>query len=172
MTFIQKAAYLFKQTALLLSVLFSVLNSQAGISLLRSVRFNPRNGGTSERFSPCSCAFFSWYSCRATASTKNLSFSEAVAYSTLKRLQTTLSWSSNSTAAGDIRLTSISIKTPFLKSMRAKARAQEPSRGHKFSILENFLPLGTASCWGVPAPNPAGNEYGKLEPVIPSCSFQ
>ena len=23
-----------------------------------------------------------------------------------------------------------------------------------------------ASCWGVPAPNPAGNEYGKLEVVI------
>ena len=34
-------------------------NLQAGISLLRSERFKPRNGGTSERFSPCSCAFFS-----------------------------------------------------------------------------------------------------------------
>lgn len=45
---------------------------------------------------------------------------EAVAYSTLKRLQTTLSWSSNSTAAGDIRLTSISIKIPFPKSVRAR----------------------------------------------------
>ena len=33
---------------------------------------------------------------------------------------------------------------------------QEPSRGHKFSILENSCPFGTASCWGVPAPNPAG----------------
>ena len=32
---------------------------------------------------------------------------------------------------------------------------QEPSRGHKFSILENSCPFGTASCWGVPAPNPA-----------------
>ena len=27
---------------------------------------------------------------------------------------------------------------------------QEPSRGYKFSILENVLPFGTASCWGVP----------------------
>ena len=35
-------------------------------------------------------------------------------------------------------------------------RGQEPSRGHKFSILENSRPFGTASCWGVPAPNPAG----------------
>ena len=34
-------------------------------------------------------------------------------------------------------------------------RGQEPSRGHKFSILENSCPFGTASCWGVPAPNPA-----------------
>ena len=32
---------------------------------------------------------------------------------------------------------------------------QEPSRGHKFSILENSCHFGTASCWGVPAPNPA-----------------
>ena len=32
---------------------------------------------------------------------------------------------------------------------------QESSRGHKFSILENSCPFGTASCWGVPAPNPA-----------------
>ena len=45
-------------------------------------------------------------------------------------------------------------------------RGQEPSRGHKFSILENFLSIRdftsamrlhfrSASCWGVPAPNPA-----------------
>ena len=34
-------------------------------------------------------------------------------------------------------------------------RGQESSRGHKFSILENSCPFGTASCWGVPAPNPA-----------------
>ena len=45
-------------------------------------------------------------------------------------------------------------------------RGQEPSRGHKFSILENVLSLRdftsatlvrfrSASCWGVPAPNPA-----------------
>ena len=43
---------------------------------------------------------------------------------------------------------------------------QEPSRGHKFSILENSVFLRdytsatlvrfrSASCWGVPAPNPA-----------------
>ena len=29
-------------------------NPYAGISLLRSVRFKPRNGGTSARFNPCS----------------------------------------------------------------------------------------------------------------------
>ena len=29
-------------------------NLYAGISLLRSVRFKPRNGGTSARFNPCS----------------------------------------------------------------------------------------------------------------------
>lgn len=46
-------------------------NLQAGISLLRSERFKPRNGGTSERFSPCSCAFFSWYSCRAMLSSRS-----------------------------------------------------------------------------------------------------
>ena len=45
-------------------------------------------------------------------------------------------------------------------------RGQEPSRGHKFSILENSVFLRdytsatlvrfrSASCWGVPAPNPA-----------------
>ena len=34
-------------------------------------------------------------------------------------------------------------------------RGQESSRGHKFSILENSCHFGTASCWGVPAPNPA-----------------
>ena len=37
-----------------------------------------------------------------------------------------------------------------------KRGEQESSRGHKFSILENSCPFGTASCWGVPAPNPAG----------------
>ena len=44
-----------------------------------------------------------------------------------------------------------------------KRGEQESSRGHKFSILENSCPFGTASCWGVPAPNPARNEYSKLE---------
>ena len=45
-------------------------------------------------------------------------------------------------------------------------RGQEPSRGHKFLILENSVFLRdytsatlvrfrSASCWGVPAPNPA-----------------
>ena len=45
-------------------------------------------------------------------------------------------------------------------------RGQEPSRGHKFSILENSVFLRdytsatlvrfrSASCWGVPTPNPA-----------------
>ena len=43
-------------------------------------------------------------------------------------------------------------KTCFERS----GRGQESSRGHKFSILENSCPFGTASCWGVPAPNPAG----------------
>ena len=49
-------------------------------------------------------------------------------------------------------------------------RGQESSRGHKFSILENFLPLGTASCWGVPAPNPAGTSTANwnLYPVLVS----
>ena len=36
-----------------------------------------------------------------------------------------------------------------------KRGEQESSRGHKFSILENSCHFGTASCWGVPAPNPA-----------------
>lgn len=39
--------------------LSSVFKNHAGISLLRSLRFRPRNGGTSDRFKPCSCAFFS-----------------------------------------------------------------------------------------------------------------
>ena len=42
---------------------------------------------------------------------------------------------------------------------------QEPSRGRKFSILEMLCPVGQLSCWGVPAPNPARNEYSKLELV-------
>ena len=42
-------------------------------------------------------------------------------------------------------------------------RGQEPSRGHKFSILENSCPFGTASCWGVPAPNPAVDGYKNPE---------
>ena len=33
-------------------------------------------------------------------------------------------------------------------------RGQEPSRGHKFSILENSRHFGTASCWGVRSPKP------------------
>ena len=37
---------------------------------------------------------------------------------------------------------------------------QEPSRGHKFSILENFLPLGTASCWGVRCHKPCFLLFG------------
>ena len=48
-------------------------------------------------------------------------------------------------------------------------RGQESSRGHKFSILENSCPFGTASCWGVPAPNPARNEYSKLELIYFVC---
>ena len=34
-----------------------------------------------------------------------------------------------------------------------------------FQLLKILAPFGTASCWGVPASNPAGNEYGKLEVV-------
>ena len=45
-------------------------------------------------------------------------------------------------------------------------RGQEPSRGHKFSILENSCPFGTASCWGVPAPNPAGTSTANWNLVI------
>ena len=30
-------------------------------------------------------------------------------------------------------------------------------------------PFGTASCWGVPAPNPARNEYSKLELIYFVC---
>ena len=51
-------------------------------------------------------------------------------------------------------------------SFERSGRGQEPSRGHKFSILENSVFLRdytsatlvrfrSASCWGVPAPNPA-----------------
>ena len=43
-------------------------------------------------------------------------------------------------------------KTPFPKM--PKCKGQEPSRGHKLSILENFCPFGTASCWGVGSPKP------------------
>ena len=32
-----------------------------------------------------------------------------------------------------------------------------------FQFLKISCPFGTASCWGVPAPNPARNEYDKLE---------
>ena len=32
-------------------------------------------------------------------------------------------------------------------------------------------PFGTASCWGVPAPNPARNEYSKLEVIVLSFSI-
>ena len=43
-------------------------------------------------------------------------------------------------------------KTPFPKM--PKCKGQEPSRGHKLSILENSCPFGTASCWGVGSPKP------------------
>jgi hypothetical protein len=35
-----------------------------------------------------------------------------------------------------------------LSILSGKRRGQEPSRGHKFSILENFLPRGTAFLLG------------------------
>ena len=51
----------------------------------------------------------------------------------------------------------LTIRKHLLKvDFERSGRGQESSRGHKFSILENSCPLGTASCWGVPAPNPAG----------------
>ena len=51
----------------------------------------------------------------------------------------------------------LTIRKHLLKiRFERSGRGQEPSRGHKFSILENSFPFGTASCWGVPAPNPAG----------------
>ena len=49
-------------------------------------------------------------------------------------------------------------------------RGQEPSRGHKFSILENSCPFGTASCWGVPAPNPAGTSTANWNLTNPTCA--
>ena len=59
-----------------------------------------------------------------------------------------------------------SLKIRFERS----GRGQEPSRGHKFSILENSVFLRdytsatlvrfrSASCWGVPAPNPAHGSH-------------
>ena len=61
----------------------------------------------------------------------------------------------------------LTIRKHLLKmSFERSGRGQEPSRGHKFSILENSVFLRdytsatlvrfrSASCWGVPAPNPA-----------------
>ena len=50
----------------------------------------------------------------------------------------------------------LTIRKHLLKMrFERSGRGQESSRGHKFSILENSCPFGTASCWGVPAPNPA-----------------
>ena len=34
-----------------------------------------------------------------------------------------------------------------------------------FQLLKILAPFGTASCWGVPAPNLAGNEYSKREVI-------
>ena len=64
----------------------------------------------------------------------------------------------------------LTIRKHLLKMrFERSGRGQEPSRGHKFSILENSCPFGTASCWGVPAPNPARNEYSKLELIYFVC---
>ena len=61
----------------------------------------------------------------------------------------------------------LTIRKRLLKiRFERSGRGQEPSRGHKFSILENSVFLRdytsatlvrfrSASCWGVPAPNPA-----------------
>ena len=61
----------------------------------------------------------------------------------------------------------LTIRKHLLKMrFERSGRGQEPSRGHKFSILENVLSIRdftsamhlhfrSASCWGVPAPNPA-----------------
>ena len=38
-----------------------------------------------------------------------------------------------------------------------------------FQLLKILAPFGTASCWGVPAPNPARNEYSKLELIYFVC---
>ena len=54
----------------------------------------------------------------------------------------------------------LTIRKHLLKMrFERSGRGQEPSRGHKFSILENSCPFGTASCWGVPAPNPAHGSH-------------
>ena len=50
---------------------------QAGILLLRSLRFIPIKGGTEARLSPFSWAFISWYSCVATASINSRCFGVA-----------------------------------------------------------------------------------------------
>ena len=64
----------------------------------------------------------------------------------------------------------LTIRKHLLKiRFERSGRGQESSRGHKFSILENSCPFGTASCWGVPAPNPARNEYDKLEFIPGTC---
>ena len=65
----------------------------------------------------------------------------------------------------------LTIRKHLLKMrFERSGRGQEPSRGHKFSILENFLSIRdftstmrlhfrSASCWGVPAPNPANGSH-------------
>ena len=61
----------------------------------------------------------------------------------------------------------LTIRKHLLKMrFERSGRGQEPSRGHKFSIFKNVVFLRdytsatlvrfrSASCWGVPAPNPA-----------------
>ena len=46
-----------------------------------------------------------------------------------------------------------------------KAESKNRPVATNFQFLKILAPFGTASCWGVPAPNPARNEYSKLELV-------
>lgn len=78
-------------------------------------------------------------------------------------------------AASDVRKNSIKVVTGTEASIPAKPTMENTEFvrpvATNFQFFKIFCPCGAASCWGMPAPNPAGNEYGKFEFVSPKSGL-
>lgn len=51
----------------------------------------------------------------------------------------------------------------IIAKVEGKRKGKNRPVGTNFQFLKIFCPFGTASCWGVPAPNPAVDGYKNPE---------